>query len=110
MAYYIVPNYSDYPCAYFFAFQERSQGVFTHKPPALYEQYLQIKKKFVVVSNTEQDNFCHAFTQHIPADGKPDVLFLAAKDFDGGSIMGGIMKCPRVRQVVLDFVKTSSET
>jgi len=103
-AFYVVPNYSDYPCAYFFAFKERSQGIFTYQAPELYEKYLRVSKKFVVVSNTGQDNFRHAFKQHVAADKEPDVLFLAPNDFVMRSVIGGVMSSDAAQRVVADFV------
>ena len=55
LTYYVVPNYIDYPNAYFFIFNERKQGFFGRNSN-LIEQYLGVVKKFVIVSNTEQDN------------------------------------------------------
>lgn len=63
MTFFVVPNYCDYPCANFFAFNERSQCYFQHRPE-LVEAYMEVPKKFIVVSNTGQDNFREAFRQH----------------------------------------------
>ena len=56
MAYFVIPNYCDYPCANFFIFNERSQCYFQNHPERL-DQYLQIRKKFIVVSNSKAESF-----------------------------------------------------
>lgn len=43
LAYFIVPNYCDYPCANFFIFNERSQCYFQHREDLL-NQYLAVRK------------------------------------------------------------------
>ncbi len=100
----IVPNYCDYPCANFFAFNERSQGYFQHHPKRL-EQYLSVRKKFIVVSNTGQDNFVTAFRDHIPEGWSPDILFLRALQFHRSSIRGDLMETADAREAVLHFME-----
>jgi multimeric flavodoxin WrbA len=103
-AYFVVPNYSDYPNAYFYIFNERSQSVFTHQPPELYEQYLRVSKKFVVVSNTEEENFAQAFKYHLPENCEAEILFIASKLFDKSSVSSGLMESEQARQLVIDFI------
>lgn len=103
--YYVIPNYSDYPNAYFYAYNERSQSIFSFQSPDLYERYLQTDKKFIVISNTEEENFKRAFKYHVPENREVNVLFLAAKTFDKGSVRGGLMESERARQIVVDFIK-----
>ena len=69
---FVLPNYSDYPNAYLFIFNERCQCYFQGHPELL-EQYLNVPKKFVVVSNSAGRNFQEAFTQH--AADEPEILF-----------------------------------
>ncbi|MCL2573917.1 MAG: hypothetical protein FWE34_05115 [Defluviitaleaceae bacterium] len=52
LAYYVLPNYIDYPNAYFFMFCERKQGFFGANRHLL-DRYMPLKKRFVVVSNTD---------------------------------------------------------
>ena len=56
MAYFVLPNYCDYPCANYFVFNERSQCFFQGKPDLL-EAYLKIPKRSIVISNTNKENF-----------------------------------------------------
>ena len=103
LAYYIVPNYCDYPCANFFIFNERSQCCFQGRPELL-EKYLAVPKKFIVVSNTNQDNFTAAFRYHVPEGRKPDVLFLSAKQYGRTSIRGDLMDAPEAREALREFI------
>ena len=104
VSYFIVPNYCDYPCANFFIFNERSQCYFQGRPELL-DQYEAARKKFIVVSNTGQDNFTAAFRYHT-GDAPPDVLFLSAKQFGRVSVQGGLMDSPEARGAVLRFIDT----
>lgn len=88
LTYFIVPNYCDFPCAAFFAFNERSCGYF-RKNEAKLSAYLSAPKKFIVVSNTNRSNFETAFSYH--CDGEPDILFLSAKKFGKVSLAGDIL-------------------
>jgi len=106
-AYYIVPNYSDYPNAFFFIFNERSQGIFTHQPPELYEQYLRVNKKFVVISSTEEDNFKHTFSYHIQENTEADILFLSAKIFDINAVKDKLMDVEQAKQMVVNFIRNN---
>lgn len=101
---FIVPNYCDYPCANFFTFNERSQCYFQHHQ-SLLERYLAVRKKFIVVSNTGQDNFIAAFRYHILENSEPDVLFLSAKQFHKTSIHGDLMESAEAEEMLLQFVR-----
>lgn len=90
LAYYVLPNYCDYPSALFFLFNERSQSCFQARPERQ-EAYLATPKRFVVVSNTERENFRRALRDHIPEGEEPDILFLAARRYGRISIAGDLM-------------------
>jgi len=102
LAYYIVPNYCDYPGSLFFILNERGQSFFSNDPNRL-ELYLKIEKRFIVVTNTEQENFKKAFKYHVRENGEPDILFLAAKDYGVSSIEGGLMNSEQARRTVIDY-------
>ena len=105
---FIIPNYCDYPCANFFAFNERSQCFFQHHQHLL-DQYLAVRKKFIVVSNTNQANFISTLRYHVPEGAEPDILFLPAKRFHKVSIHGDLMDAPEARESVLRFVESGTE-
>ena len=104
LTYFVVPNYCDYPCANFFAFNERSQCYFQGRGDLL-ERYLAVRKKFVVVSNTGRENFTAAFRYHVSEDAEPEVLFLSAKGFQRSSIRGDLMDSPEARAVLAEFIR-----
>lgn len=104
LAYFVLPNYCDYPCANFYIFNERSQCYFQHHAPLL-EQYLAVRKRFIVVSNTGRENFTAAFRYHVQEGLEPDVLFLSAREFHKVSIRGDLMDSTEAREALLRFVE-----
>ena len=59
LTYFVIPNYCDYPCANYFIFNERSQCYFQHKPELL-DVFLNMRKKFIVISNTNAERLLRA--------------------------------------------------
>lgn len=100
-AYYILPNYCDYPCANFFIFNERSQCYFQGHPERL-EAYECIPKKFIVVSNTNEQNFKEVLAYHV--EEEPRVLFLHAREYGKVSIAGDIMTSEEAVEDIKAFV------
>lgn len=105
LTYFIVPNYCDYPCSLFFAFNERGQCYFQKRQDRL-DKYLAVKKKFIVVSNTNRDNFTAAFLYHVEETSEPDILFLEAKRFHKVSIRGDLMDSEEAREAVRQFAES----
>lgn len=105
LAYFIVPNYCDYPCSAFFAFNERSQCYFQKRQDRL-EKYLSVKKKFIAVSNTNRENFTAAFRYQIQETEEPDTLFLEAKRFHKVSIRGDLMESEEAKEAIVKFAKS----
>lgn len=104
IAYFIVPNYCDYPCSNFFAFNERSQCYFQGRPQLL-EKYLSVPKKFIVISNTGKDNFTAAFRYQVTEAAEPEILFLSAKSFGKVSVNGDLTESAEARKAVEIFAK-----
>ena len=98
-AVFIVPNYCDYPCANFFIFNERSQCHFQGHGELL-ERYLNVPKKFIVVSNTGRENFVQAFRYHVAENIGPDILFLSAKTYGKNSTDGDLLDAPDAIQML----------
>lgn len=102
-AYFVVPNYCDHPNANFYIFNERSNCWFQNHPQRL-EQYLKVRKKFLVVSGMKSDSFLRAFEQH--TDDSPEILFLSARRFgSGSSIAGDLMESEEAKAAILAFLK-----
>jgi len=103
LAYYIVPNYCDYPNAYFFIFNERGQCFFRSSPDKL-GQYLNTSKKFIVISNTGEENFRNILSDHISENSVLDILFLSAKSFGIDSIGGGLIGSAEAKQILEEYM------
>ena len=103
IVYYVVPNYCDYPCSDFFVFNERSQCYF-QKHPEGYPSYFKIRKKFIVISNTNIENFKKAFSIQVEEGTEPEILFLQAKSFGKVSLDGDLMTSVQARKQVIDFI------
>lgn len=101
MVYFVVPNYCDYPNANYFIFNERSNCFFQGQTDLL-EQYLNVPKKFVVVSNSQSDHFLEAFTQQV--NETPEILFLHAKQFGKRAIDGDLLDSKEVERKLKAFL------
>ena len=88
MVYTIVPNYCGYPCANYFAYNERTVGYF-NLDRELTKKYMSVPKRFVVVSNTEGDNFVNALRQQ--TNEEPVILYLKSGKYRKRSTAGDIM-------------------
>lgn len=100
-AYFIVPNYCDHPNANYFIFNERSNCFFQGQE-ALLEQYLKVPKKFIVVSNVENDHFREAFIQQ--TNEEPELLIIGAKEFGKQSIDGNILPSEAAENKIKAFL------
>lgn len=104
LAYFILPNYCDYPNANYFIFNERSQCYFQHREQLL-DEYLSVKKRFVVVSNTQKQNFITALSYQISEGESPDILFLSAKAYQKSSVAGDLMTSSEAKNAVEMFCR-----
>ncbi len=102
LAYFVVPNYCDYPNANFFLFNERSQCFFQHRGELL-DRYLAVPKKFIVVSNTGRENFTRAFQYQVSEGERPSILFLSAKKYGKVSLAGDLMSSAEAKEEVARF-------
>lgn len=105
MAYFIVPNYCDYPCANFFIFNERSQCYFQNHPQRL-DRYLRVPKKFIAVSGSRTADFKEVFCQHTAEE--PQILYLPAKAYEKQSIAGDILSSERAKADLFAFLEKKS--
>ena len=103
LAYFIIPNYCDYPCANYFIFNERSQCYFQGHPELL-DRYEKVQKRAVVVSNTNEENFIKALSYQ--SDTKTEILFLSAKRYGKVSIKGDLLTAPNAIKDIMDFIET----
>ena len=102
LAIFIVPNYCNYPCSNYFVFNERGICYFS-KNDELLTKYLETPKKFIVVSNTNEDNFKEAFRYQTV--GEPDILFLAALEYGKTSTSGDIITSSEAVEDLKEFLE-----
>ena len=102
LAYFILPNYCDYPCANFFICNARSQGFFQGRPDLL-DAYEKVPKRAVVISNTNEENFRQALAYQ--AYKEPDILFLPAKEYGKDSIQGDLLTNEKAVSDIIAFVQ-----
>ena len=100
LIYYIVPNYCGFPPANFFAFNERSVGYFNMDRVKL-GQYANIRRKFIIVSNTENPSFIQAMQQH---SKEPDMLFLKTGAYQKKSIAGDLLTAEKATEDLKAFL------
>ncbi len=94
LVYYIIPNYCGYPCANYFAYNERAVGYYNMDRVKM-QKYLSVPKKFIVVSNTEGPNFTSALKQQII--GEPDILYLKTGKYHKRSTDGDMLDAPEAQ-------------
>lgn len=85
---FILPNYSGYPCANFFIFNERSLCYFQGRENLL-EAYERVPKRAIIVSNTDAGQIREALRYH--ADNDMPTLILSASAYGRKSISGDLM-------------------
>ena len=102
LTYFIVPNYCDFPCSNFFIFNERSLCYFQGNEKLL-SAYLEVPKKFIVISNSNLENFKKAFAYH--CNGEPEILNLSAKRYGKVSIDGNILTSAQAVDDLNKFIK-----
>lgn len=69
--------------------------------------YEKAAKKFIVVSNTEQELFHKILSNQV--EGTPDILFLRAKDFKKSSIAGDLLSSDEARNRITKYLENKSE-
>ena len=89
LVYYIIPNYCGYPCANYFVYNEKSVGYF-NGDRARMQQYMSVPKRFIIVSNTEGDNFENALRHQTKSD--PEILYMKTGKYRKRSTTGDMME------------------
>lgn len=103
LAYFILPNYADYPPALYFAFNERSNCVFQGDEPLL-NAYLAVPKRFIIVSNQPAPSFEGIPKYHTAEGAAPALLYLPPRRFSPSSIDGTMMEAAEARELLHQFV------
>lgn len=100
---YVVPNYNEFPCSNYFIFNERLRGYLSANE-SLYKIYMKTPKKFIVLTNTQNDNFENAFKYHVDKHTSPNVLYMSSKKFKQASVSAELMENQDARNIVVDFI------
>ena len=101
LIYFVVPKFCGYPNAAYFAFNEKLTGYFNLDKDKR-NRYLSIRKRFIVISNTEIDQFRNAVQQQTKDD--PEILYLHTRKYHCNSINGDMMNSPDARVDLLNFI------
>ena len=94
LVYYVIPNYCGYPCGNYFAFNERSVGYFNTNRE-LMNRYMSVPKRFIIVSNTEDDNFVNAMRQQ--TEDTPNILYIKTGKYGKRSTAGDLLESEAAR-------------
>ena len=101
LAYFIIPNYCGYPCANYFAFNEKSVGYFNMDRASM-QKYMRVPKRFIIVSNSESKTFVEAMRQQTDVD--PDILYLKTGKYQKRSIAGDLMESDEAQADLDEFL------
>lgn len=101
LAYYVIPNFCGMPNAVYYAFNERSVGYF-NMDRAVMDQYMDVCKRFIVVSNSENHTFEEALRQQTGMD--PEILYLKTSRYQKKSIAGDMMQSEAAQADLLEFL------
>ena len=101
VTYMIVPNYFGMPCSNYYAYNERGVGFF-NMDRGVMGQYMNAKKRFVIISNTETVMFDQAMRQQTKEE--PDVIYLKTGKYGKRSTAGDILDSEAAQADLLAFL------
>lgn len=101
LVYFVVPNYCGYPCAAYFAYNERTVGYFQMDRGRM-KRYMEIPKKFIIVSNTE--GFEQIMRQQTHEE--PKILYLKSGKYQKRSTAGDLMDSEEARNDLNAFLQS----
>ena len=104
VAYLIAPNFCGFPSASFMAYNERSVGFFNMNRSVM-DQYLSVKKRFIMVSNHETAAFEQAMRLQTKDD--PDVLYLRSAKYGKRSTAGDILDSDAAKADLQTFLEAN---
>ncbi len=105
---FVIPVYSGAPPALYFAWRERSQGVFTNEK--LYEEYRKVKKFFIIIGNENAGaREAIKIVQDEEGNYKAPVLLIQSHKYNKSSIAGNLIQCEEVKIEIREFLSHSIE-
>ena len=102
--FFVLANYCGYPNAKYFAFNERSSSYFLRNRELL-AKYLAVPKKFIVISNSNQEKFTELMQYQVSNGTTPEILFLSSGKFKVSSFAGNLMDVPEAKSLVTTFAQ-----
>ena len=105
LVYFIIPNYCGFPPASCYAFNERSVGYF-NKNRELMGKYRNVPKKFIIVSNTEGQNFESLIQSQVT--GNPELIYLKTSKYKKISTAGDLMESDEAKADLMVFLNPNS--
>lgn len=106
LVYYIIPNYCGVPCGNYYAFNERNVGYF-NGDRELMGKFLSIRKRFIMISNTEGAAFEMVMHQLSKQDAK--ALYLKSSKYAKSSIAGDLMTSTEAKADLTAFLAEDLE-
>lgn len=106
IVYYIIPNYCGFPCANYFIFNERSAGYF-NKDQSLLQDYMSVKKCFIIISNSVETIFDTAAKQQTE---NPEILYLKSKEYGKKSVDGDILDSSKAQADLLAYLSENDHS
>ena len=103
ITYMIVPNFCGMPCANYYAYNERSVGFF-NMDRSVMGQYMNVKKRFIIISNTETVMFDQAMRQQTKED--PDAVYLKSGKYGKRSTAGDILESAEAQADLKAFLNS----
>lgn len=101
LVYYVIPNFCGMPNAVYYGFNERSVGYF-NMDRVVMAQYMAVRKRFVIISNTEADTFVNAL--HQQTKEAPEILYMKTSRYGKNSIAGDLMDSQQAQEDLEAFL------
>lgn len=101
VVYYVVPNFCGMPNAVYYAFNERCVGYF-NMDRTLTANYLAVQKRFIIVSNTENNAFAEAMQRQ--TKDTPEILYMKTSRYGKKSTAGDILDSEQALADLMQFL------
>lgn len=98
---FVLPVYSGTPCSKFFAFRERSQGIFDE---GSYKRYQRVKKNYIVIGNEEAGGKDAVKIVKMVEGSSGEILLLQSHRYGERSLSGDLIEREEVRKDIDRFL------
>ena len=101
LVYFVIPNFCGMPNSVYYAFNERSVGYFNMNRKIM-GQYMTVRKRFIIVSNTEPAIFTELLQQQTKTI--PEILYMKTSRYQKKSIAGDILESEDAQTDLKEFL------